>query len=97
MKYYTDSENKTCKFYIAGREKLEQKETNQPALPPVGKTEEKTVIFVNTSMHIITKDYDKCQVVRISHMTVSGRYKKSVHYQLFITVNNMSIPTYRNK
>jgi hypothetical protein len=38
MKYYTNSENKTCKFYIAGREKLEQKETNQPALPPVGKT-----------------------------------------------------------
>jgi hypothetical protein len=24
MKYYTNSENKTCKFYIAGREKLEQ-------------------------------------------------------------------------
>ena len=43
MKYYTDSENKTCKYYIAGREKLEQKETNQPALPPVGKTEEKTI------------------------------------------------------
>lgn len=40
MKYYTWFRKQNCKFYIAGREKLEQEE---PALPPVGKTEEKTI------------------------------------------------------